>query len=140
MYTKRVLPWVFTISLNSNTKYSVCLTEYKDDELSLLSLYKDKKSNMWYALKDAWHYTDIVSVHNNSWIKGKGKALMLSAIRRAKALWKEVRLDCFDWYLSNFYKSLGFKEIWRDKYNSQYDLNWELAKQFGEVDVVYYAM
>ena len=74
---------------------------------------------------------DIISVHNNTDIRGIGKALIDSAIRMGG-----TTLDHFDGFLSDFYSKKGFKEIDRYKWNPAYaPQNWDYEK-YNTPDVI----
>lgn len=74
---------------------------------------------------------DIVSVHNNTDIKGVGEALIDSAIRLGG-----TTLDHFDGFLSDFYSKKGFDEYERYPWNDEYaPANWDM-EQYGTPDVV----
>ena len=118
----------------SKSKYVDFLTPYSPSELSQMKLFKLKSFNIGYALKKHdGKYSEIVAVHNNeSQIKGIGKELIKSAIKHGGCY-----LDCFDGFLPNFYKSLGFIEVSRDKFNPDFDEEGKFEKKYGKQDIVY---
>lgn len=108
---------------------SAFLTQYTASDFANMTTYKVKGLDIGYAIKSDG---DIVSVFNNSGVKGIGTELMKSAIRNGG-----TKLDHFDGYLSKLYEPLGFKEIGRDNWDDQYAPdNWDYEK-YGRPDVVY---
>ena len=93
----------FSESLYSG-KRSGFLSPYSDAELSAMSLYLIKGQNAGFAIKDG---DDIVSVHNNSLLKGLGTEFM----RKAKEVGGS-RLDHFDGFLSGLYRKHGFTDVY----------------------------
>lgn len=117
------------------SKHQEMLTDYSPEELSKMKLFKLHGYNIGYALKQMKDgtYSEIVAVFNNEPdIKGIGKALIKSAIKNGGKT-----LDHFSGYLDDFYKSLGFDETGRDKFDAQYDQDGSFRKKYGEADVVY---
>lgn len=113
----------FTKSLKAS-KRGAFLSDYSDDEFSKFKLYLIDGHNAGFALKSDG---DIVSVHNNSKLKGLGKFLILNAIKLGGK-----KLDHFDGFLTNFYSSLGFKPYKILEWDDQYaPLKWK----FEEVDI-----
>ena len=93
-----------------------------------MNTFQLKDYNIGYAIKPDG---DIVSVFNNSNVRGIGKALIQSAIKNGG-----TKLDHYDGYLSSLYEPLGFKEVERYKWDDQYapsDWNYE---RDGRPDVV----
>jgi len=89
------------------------LSPYSIDKLRMMDLHKIKGHNAGFAIKDG---DDIVSVHNNSDLKGLASEFM----RKAKEL-GGVRLDHFDGFLSGFYRKHGFVNVheiyqWNEQY------------------------
>ena len=110
------------------------LTQYSKDELNEMKLFKLNGYDIGYALKrynDGNEYNEIVSVFNNSGIKGIGKPLIESAIRNGGCY-----LDHYDGYLSDFYGSMGFEEIDRYGFDPQYDPDRTFREKYGEQDVI----
>lgn len=107
----------FNKSLKSG-KRSEYLTDYTEADLANMNLYKIKGYNAGFALKlDG----DIVSVHNNTGIRGLGEYLIRSAIR-----YGGNKLDHFDGFLTGFYEKLGFKVVDSDDWNGDYaPMDWE---------------
>lgn len=120
----------FLNSLNSG-KRGGFLSKYDIKELidSGIKTYKLKNYNIGFAIKPDG---DIISVHNNSGIKGIGDALIQSAIR-----FGGTKLDHFDGYLSDFYSKHGFKETDRYKWDDQYRPDDWNENKYGKPDVVY---
>lgn len=94
-------------------KRSGFLTYYSIDELGRMDLYLLEGQSAGFAIKDG---DDIVSVHNNSDLRGLGNEFMRKA--------KEVgggRLDHFDGFLSGLYRKHGFIDVyeiyqWSEQY------------------------
>lgn len=113
----------FMSSLNKSDKGEF-LTSYTDKEFNDMTTYKLKNYNAGFAIKKDG---DIVSVHNNSGIKGIGKELLKSAIK-----FGGKKLDHFDGFLTGFYKSLGFNIVGSDEWNDDYaPSDWK----YDEVDI-----
>tara|TARA_R100001440_G_scaffold6147_4_gene12822 strand:+ start:10456 stop:11283 length:828 start_codon:yes stop_codon:yes gene_type:complete len=85
-------------------KRSGYLTYYSRDELAQMHLYLLKGHKAGFALKDG---NDIVSVHNNSDIRGLGKFFM----ETAKSV-GGTKLDHFDGFLSGLYRKNGFVDVY----------------------------
>ena len=85
-------------------KRSGFLTFYSVDELGRMDLYLLEGHNAGFAIKGG---DDIVSVHNNSELRGLGNEFM----RKAKEV-GGMRLDHFDGFLSGMYRSHGFTDIY----------------------------
>jgi hypothetical protein len=85
-------------------KRSGYLTYYSRDELAQMHLYLLKGHKAGFALKDG---NDIVSVHNNSDIRGLGKFFM-EAAKSAGG----TKLDHFDGFLSGLYRKNGFVDVY----------------------------
>ncbi len=103
----------FSESLNAG-KRSGFLTYYSTGDLGAMDLYLIKGHNAGFALKDG---DDIVSVHNNSSLRGLGAEFM----RKAKESGGR-RLDHFDGFLSGLYRKFGFTDVyevyqWDEKYS-----------------------
>lgn len=117
------------------SKHKEMLTIYDASELDKMKLFKLKGYDIGYALKmKAGKYQEIVAVFNNEpKVKGIGTILMQSAIKNGG-----VFLDHFDSkQLTTLYTKLGFKEIGRDAYDSQYDKSGAFKNKYGELDVIY---
>jgi len=102
----------FTESLYAG-KRSAFLSYYSESELASMDLYLVKDHNAGFAIKDG---DDIVSVHNNSSLKGMGSEFM----RKAKEV-GGARLDHFDGFLSGLYRKYGFTDVyevyqWSEEY------------------------
>lgn len=124
------------VSNLSKGKRSSYLTQYTPQEFKdrNVETYQLQNYPIGYALipspdgKDK----DIVSVHNNSDVRGIGDALIQSAIRNGG-----TTLDHFDGYLTNFYSQNGFEEIGRDKWSDEYaPTDWNYERD-GRPDVIY---
>mgnify|MGYP003148129910 CR=1 FL=1 len=94
-------------------KRSGFLSGYSHDELARMDLYLLDGHNAGFAIKDG---DDIVSVHNNSELRGLGNEFM----RKAKEI-GGARLDHFDGFLSGLYRKYGFTNVyevyqWNEKY------------------------
>jgi hypothetical protein len=127
-------PQEFYQSLNKS-KHAKMLTPYSISELSKMKLFKIPNMDIGYALKKYNNegYKELVAVHNNEIdVSNIGTELVKSAIKNGAEY-----LDHYDGYLSNFYQSLGFDEIDRDKYDSQYDPDGSFAQKYGKQDVIY---
>ena len=92
------------------------LSYYSPEELTRMDLYLLKGHNAGFAIKDG---DDIVSVHNNSSLRGLASEFMQKA--------KEVggaRLDHFDGFLSGLYRKHGFTNVyeiyqWDEQYKPE---------------------
>jgi|TARA_R110000822_G_scaffold302401_2_gene426586 hypothetical protein len=89
------------------------LSYYSKEELAVMHLYLVKGINAGFALKGG---NDIVSVHNNSGIRGLGKFFMAEAKERGGTM-----LDHFDGFLSGLYRKNGFTNVyevyqWSEQY------------------------
>tara|TARA_R110000824_G_scaffold70719_7_gene181278 strand:- start:1833 stop:2567 length:735 start_codon:yes stop_codon:yes gene_type:complete len=94
-------------------KRSGFLSNYSRDEIARMDLYLLDGHNAGFAIKDG---DDIVSVHNNSELRGLGSEFMRKAIEVGGA-----RLDHFDGFLSGLYRKYGFTNVyevyqWDEKY------------------------
>jgi len=114
--------------------YPEFLTKYNANELSKMDLFKLEGYNIGYALKNINNgKKEIVSVYNNEpQIKNIGQELIMSAVKNGGCY-----IDFYDGFLTNLYKSMGFVEIKREKFNPDYDSNGEFRNKYGEPDVVY---
>jgi len=110
------------------------LTDYSLEDLEDMMTFKLDGYDIGYALKkdDDGDYSEIVSVFNNSGIKGIGDDLIKSAISNGGRY-----LDHYDGFLSNFYSKHGFEEYKRDKFDPQYDPTGEFRDKYGEADIIY---
>ena len=102
----------FTESLYSG-KRSGFLSYYSKQELEKMHLYLIKGHNAGFALKGG---NDIVSVHNNSELRGLGKYFLETAKEKGGTM-----LDHFDGFLSGLYRKYGFVNVyeiyqWDEKY------------------------
>lgn len=113
------------------SKYKEFLTDYQKQQLETdFTTYKVIGYDCGFAIKNDG---DIVSVHNNTGIKGGniGKALVQTAIELGGN-----KLDHYAGFLDKFYEDLGFKEYERYKWDDQYaSKTWDYDK-FGRPDVV----
>jgi hypothetical protein len=124
----------FYDSIRKSTRPEM-LTLYEKHDLGNMKLYKVDGYDAGYALKqqdEDGDYNEIVSVFNNSGVKGIGSELVNSAIRNGGCY-----LDHYDDFLSGFYENLGFVEIDRLKFDPQYDPESEFRNKYGELDIVY---
>jgi len=80
------------------------LSYYSKDELAAMHLYLIKGHNAGFALKGG---NDIVSVHNNSELRGLGKFFMEAAKQKGGTM-----LDHFDGFLSGLYRKNGFTDVY----------------------------
>ena len=102
------------------------LSAYSRDELARMDLYLLDGHNAGFAIKDG---DDIVSVHNNSELRGLGSEFM----RKAKEV-GGARLDHFDGFLSGLYRKYGFNNVY-EVY--QWDEKYKPAKwNYDEVDIL----
>lgn len=88
------------------------LTDYDGSEYGKMRTYKVKGYNVGFAIKSDG---DIVSVHNNSGIKGIGGILIKSAIKLGG-----TKLDHFDGFLTGLYSKNGFRLVGSDEWNDDY--------------------
>ena len=91
-----------------------------------------------FALKPDKDGIDIISVHNNSGVRGIGDELIDAAVRHGG-----TKLDHYDGFLSDLYDRHGFKEVarfqWDDKYvprDEEGNVLWNYERD-GRPDVVY---
>ena len=92
------------------------MSAYSIEELSRMDLYLLDGHNAGFAIKDG---DDIVSVHNNSDLRGLGSEFM----RKAKEVGGK-RLDHFDGFLSGLYRKYGFTDVyeiyqWDEQYKPE---------------------
>lgn len=97
-------------------KRSGFLSYYSNEELAKMDLYLIEGENAGFAIKDG---DDIVSVHNNSSLRGLGKVFIDKAISVGGA-----KLDHFDGFLSGLYRKYGFTDVyevyqWDEQYKPQ---------------------
>jgi hypothetical protein len=88
------------------------LSDYSLDDYGKMDTYKLKNYNIGFAIKSDG---DIVSVLNNSGIKGIGDELIKSAISLGGS-----KLDHFDGFLTGFYSRNGFKVVKTEDWNDDY--------------------
>jgi hypothetical protein len=103
----------FFVSLNSG-KRSGFLTYYKKDELKEMNLFLIKGHNAGFAIKKDG---DIVSVHNNSSLRGLASRFLSDAKNNGG-----TKLDHFDGFLSGLYRRYGFNDVyevyqWDEQYS-----------------------
>ena len=97
-------------------KRSGFLSYYSNEDLAKMDLYLIEGENAGFAIKDG---DDIVSVHNNSSLRGLGKVF----INKAKTVGGS-KLDHFDGFLSGLYREFGFTDVyevyqWDEQYKPQ---------------------
>lgn len=80
------------------------LSYYSKEDLAQMHLYLIKGHNAGFALKGG---NDIVSVHNNSELRGLGKFFMAAAKQKGGTM-----LDHFDGFLSGLYRKNGFTNVY----------------------------
>jgi hypothetical protein len=126
-------PEQFLESIQKSSRKEM-LTDYTIEDLEDMKTFKLDGYDIGYALKqdEEGNYGEIVSVFNNSEIKGVGEELVRSAIRNGGRY-----LDHYDGFLSKFYSKLGFEEYKRDKFDPQYDPTGEFRDKYGEADIIY---
>ena len=126
-------PEAFLDSIKKSSRKEM-LTDYTIEDLENMKTYKLDGYDIGYALKqdDEGNYNEIVSVFNNSGIKGIGDDLIQSAIRNGGRY-----LDHYDGFLSGFYSKHGFEEYKRDKFDPQYDPTGEFRAKYGPSDIIY---
>ena len=127
-------PQEFYDSINNSTKHKEMLSDYSIDEFAEMKLFKLNGYDIGYALKKSkdGEYNEIVSVFNNSEIKGIGNELIKSAIKNGGCY-----LDHYDGFLSDFYSSLGFEEYDRYEFDPQYDSEGKFEKKYGKQDIIF---
>ena len=94
----------FLIAINKNIKIKEYCHVYLLRDYKKMKCYLSHDRKSGYCIKDD---SEIVCLF--SLIKGRGKQLLNCAINCGGA-----KLDCFDGYLTDFYKSSGFKEVRRE--------------------------
>lgn len=111
-------PTEFKEAMQRNPR-AATLSQYSDDQLAKMELRMLKGGQAGYALNG----DELVNLFNNGGreTRGAGSWLVVDAIERGAR-----RGDHFDGYLTEFYRTLGFKEDRREK-------NWTP----GGADVVY---
>ncbi len=93
----------------SKTRYSEYLTNYTEDDLKNLKVFKLPNYNIGFALDG----DEIVAVHNNEpTVRGIGDMLILAAVKQGGR-----KLSHFDGYLSGFYEKNGFVEYMRKPFD-----------------------
>ena len=102
----------FHTSLYSGAR-SGFLTYYSKEELADMHLYILKGHNAGFALKGG---NDIVSVHNNSELRGLSALFLRTAKEKGGTM-----LDHFDGFLSGLYRRYGFTDVyevyqWEEQY------------------------
>jgi hypothetical protein len=127
-------PQEFYNAINRSKKHKEMLSEYSVDDFAEMKLFKLDGYDIGYALKKSQDngYNEIVSVFNNSDVKGIGNELMKSAISNGGCY-----LDHYDGFLSDFYSSLGFEEYDRYEFDPQYDPDGEFEKKYGRQDIIF---
>jgi hypothetical protein len=127
-------PQEFYDAINRSDKHKEMLSEYSVDDFAKMKLFKLDGYDIGYALKKSQDggYNEIVSVFNNSKVKGIGNELMKSAISNGGCY-----LDHYDGFLSDFYSSLGFEEYDRYKFDPQYDPEGKFEKKYGRQDIIF---
>tara|TARA_Y100000034_G_scaffold81684_1_gene97912 strand:+ start:185 stop:931 length:747 start_codon:yes stop_codon:yes gene_type:complete len=122
----------FYVSLNSG-KRSGFLTYYTDEELRDMHLYLVKGHNAGFAIKTDG---DIVSVHNNSSLKGLANKFLSEAKQGGGS-----KLDHFDGFLSGLYRKHGFTDVsevyqWDEDYKPK-DWTYDSIDIFNEKTSIY---
>ena len=108
------------------------VSPYTSKEYAGMKIGYNAKNDVGYAIKPDG---DIVSVFNNSPIKGLGIKAVKDAIKNGG-----TKLDAFDGYLKKFYENLGFKEYKRESWNDKYaPKNWNYEKK-GKPDIIYFKL
>jgi len=127
-------PQEFYDAINRSEKHKEMLSEYSVDDFAEMKLFKLDGYDIGYALKKSSDggYNEIVSVFNNSDVKGIGIELMKSAISNGGCY-----LDHYDGFLSDFYSSLGFEEYDRYEFDPQYDPDGKFEKKYGRQDIIF---
>ena len=126
-------PRLFLKSIKKSSRGEM-LSEYSLEVMEDMLTFKLDGYDIGYALKKGEddEYNEIVSVFNNSGIKGIGDELIQSAIKNGGRY-----LDHYDGFLSGFYSKHGFEEYKRDKFDPQYDPTGEFRDKYGESDIIY---
>jgi len=107
-------------------KRSGFLSYYSLEELSQMDLYLLEGRKAGFAIKDG---NDIVSVHNNSSLKGLGSEFMKKAKESGG-----TKLDHFDGFLSGLYRRFGFTNVY-EVY--QWDENYKPSTwNYNKVDIL----
>lgn len=123
----------YPIFINSmkKSRHPEALTFYSKDEYAAKGarLFKLKGIDAGFAVDDDG---DVISVHNNSNIRGLGGSLISLAKKEGGS-----KLDHFDIQkLNDVYSSEGFKEYERYKWSDEYDPpGWDYSK-LGRPDVI----
>lgn len=127
-------PQEFYDAINRSEKHKEMLSEYSVDDFAEMKLFILDGYDIGYALKKSQDggYNEIVSVFNNSDVKGIGNELMKSAISNGGCY-----LDHYDGFLSDFYSSLGFEEYDRYEFDPQYDPDGKFEKKYGRQDIIF---
>ena len=117
------------IAGRDKAKHTEFLTPYTPEELSGAKIKTVSGLEAGYAVKPGG---DIVNVYNNTPHKGLGAVSVIDAVQKGGKT-----LDCVDNYLVQFYKSLGFVETKRVKFDpAQAPKNWDFEKH-GSPDIVF---
>jgi len=105
----------FYQSYNLSTKKGF-LTPYSVEDFFKMKLFLIKNGenveNAGFAIKDG---DDIVSVHNNSKMRGIGNQMIEEAKKQGGN-----KLDHFDGFLSGYYRKHGFKVVGLDQWSENY--------------------
>lgn len=121
-------PNEFLNAINQVKKHKEFLTIHDIKNYELMQLFLNEEKNSGYAITPD---QEIVSLFNNSPIKGIGRIALNDAIKN-----NGNNLECFDGFLSNLYNQFGFKTKKRIKFNKKYaPKNWNY-KNFGMPDVL----
>ena len=124
-----VNPETFFNSINRTKKHKEFLTINPVNEYKKTKTFLNKKNNSGYAITPN---NEIISLFNNSGIKGLGRGALNDAIKNGGD-----NLNCFDGFLAEFYKSEGFIETHRIKFDKLYaPKNWNY-KKYGQPDLVF---
>jgi GNAT superfamily N-acetyltransferase len=117
------------VESRDKSEYPEFLTPYTAEELAAFSTRKLPGKDAGYSVKPDG---DIVNIFNNTPHKGLGVVAIIDALRNGGK-----KLDCFDIFLTNYYRSLGFEEVSRSPWDDQYaPPNWDYEKN-GRPNVVY---
>ena len=127
-------PESFLEAINNTKKHKEMLSDYSIEDFSNMKLFKVNGYDIGYALKKSkdGEYNEIVSVFNNSDVKGVGDELIKSAIKNGGCY-----LDHYDGFLSDFYSRHDFEEYDRYEFNPQYDPEGKFERKYGRRDIIF---
>jgi hypothetical protein len=119
---------VFAVKRDRSRRGSF-LTKYSVSDLKRFKTFKHEEFDVGYAISPDG---ELVNLFNNSDVPGLGKLAVEDAKSRGAR-----KLDAYDGYLTQYYKSLGFKETQRVKFLDEYAPDgWDFQKN-GRPDIVY---